>query len=350
MPPFDAASWTQLHTDFVASGQPSLERWTLRYIHQPQQLDYVADQIAQYLNSIGQVVCVQIESVWIDGTPQAEYEACLGPSHACELGDILVVVDRFAQAGGQLSSVDSRALIMQAKIAPSPQAIPNGLSTGKQRLLLENSCSVAGIGLWKGTPWKSAQIGHYNIQNCCQGLTDHATYLLVPNVAIGFPVGFSPFTCAWTVPLPGNATQNIVEYVEALKQLSDVPVYGKLLNDPVVCEWSRMVHELLHGYQGVWMNGYGGQYRLNRSKVFCSGFGSGKAAFAAPSSGADKITPSAEMTMANLGLIEPDSAETSEGGGGNYGGEPPFLEREADGPQGPRMPVLRIGIIIHEQA
>ena len=350
MPPFDDVSWTQLHADFVASGQPSLERWMLRYIHQPKQLDYLADQLSQYLNSLGQVVCVQIESVWIDGTPQAEYEACNGLPHACELGDILVVVDRFALAGGKLSSLDSRALILQAKIAPSPQYIPNGPSTGKQRLLLENSCSVAGIGLWKGTPRKSAAIGHYYIQNWCQGLKGHATYLLVPNVATGFPVGFSPFTCAWSVPLPGNATQNMVEFVEALKKLSDVPVYGKLLIDPMVCEWSRMVYELLQGYAGVWMNGYGGQYRLNRSNVFCPGFGSGKAALAALSSGTGKITPSAEMTMANLGLIEPDRAETSEGGRGSDGGQPPIFEREADGPQGPRMPVLRIGIVIHEQA
>ena len=347
MDPFDAAAWTQLHATFVSGGQPSLERWMLRYIHQPKQLDYVADQIAQYLYSKGQEACVQIESVWIDGTPQAEYEACWGSSHACELGDILVVVDRFAQSGGKLSSLDSRALIVQAKIAPSPVAIPVGVSTGKQRLLLEKSCSVAGIGLWKGTPGISAQIGHYDIHNSCQGLTGHATYLLVPNGAAGFPPGFAPFTCAWPGTPSGNATQGRIEYVETLKALSYAPLYGKLLSHPAGCEWSRMVYDLLQGYQGVWMNGYGGQYRLNRSTVFCSGGGFGRSVVVAQRSGAHPVTPSAEMTIAHLGLIEPGSVETS-GGRRGGDGEPPVFERESDRPEGPGISVLRIAIVVHE--
>ena len=68
------------------------------------------------------------------------------------------------------------------------------------------------------------------------------------------------------------------------------------------------------GHMDVWMNGYGGQYRLNCSTVFCSGGGFGMSVVVAQRSGAHPVTPSAEMTIAHWRLIEPGSVTTSGAG------------------------------------
>lgn len=347
---FDSAAWTQLHKNYVAQSQvKSLERWMLLYIHHRDQLNYIADHIGKQLASQGEQVCVQVESVWIDGTPQAEYSACGGPAHSCELGDVLVVVDRFSQAGGTLASLDSRALIVQAKVAPSPMALPVGTSTAKQRFLLENSCSVGGVTLWKGRPGRSSSIGHYCIETRCQGLEGYSTYLIVPDAAGGFPAPFTPFTCAWPVTPMGNATQWHLDYVETLQRLCDRPFYGRLLNDPLHCAWSRMVYDLLNGFQGVWMDGYGGQYRLNRSQKHC--FGRGSAAPVAQVKRYDlgQVTPSAAMTLAQRGLAADDVGELEDTAVGGIVDPPSSHPERADLPPGPGMPVVRIAIVIHDE-
>ena len=179
MNPFSTVAWRRVHKAFLKSKAApgsttnSLERWALRFMHRPRQLEYLATATVRYLASQGQSACVRFESLWIDGTPQAHYATCSHKTGACELGDLLVVVDRFELAGGRLRPLDSRALIVQAKLANRPTRIPAGPSTTKERDLLEGACRIHGLDLYSGTSG-GRPLGHNLLPKMC-GLDDYAT-------------------------------------------------------------------------------------------------------------------------------------------------------------------------------
>lgn len=349
MNPFSTVAWKRIHKIYSAGTSKSLERWVLRYAHRPNQLNYIAAAIGRYVASQGHSVCVQVDSVWIDGTPQARSGRCAGINTSCELGDLLIVVDRFVKNGSSLSPLDSRALIVQAKIAASPLALPVGQSTTKERRLLEESCRAKGISLWRGAVGSTAKIGAYGLPPVCMGLGKYATYLLVPNQsmwAIPYP---TPFVCAWPLVPIANATNGLLSYVQTLQQLSHTPVYGHLLSNPLTCEWSRMVNDLLQGYKNVWMNGYGGQYRINQSRVHC--FVASSASTPQPMLPATQfaLTPSAALTLSTggfgstvLGASHPVPPLPARRGGGD---SPPNFDT-GDDSQGPAISVVRVGIIV----
>lgn len=349
MDPFSTVAWKRIHKIYSAGTSNSLERWVLRYAHRPNQLNYLAAAIGRYVASQGQSACVQIDSLWIDGTPQARSGRCNGPHTSCELGDLLIVVDRFTKNGGVLSPLDSRALIVQAKISASPLALPVGQSTKKERRLLEESCAAKGISLWRGVVGATAKIGAYALPPACQGLGNYATYLLVPKQstwAIPYP---TPFVCAWP-PLPfANATNGLISYVQTLQKLSHTPVYGHLLSNPATCEWSRMVHDLLQGYKNVWMNGYGGQHRINQSRIHCSVANSASPPLPSSPAAPSALTPSAALTLSAGGFGKtavgpPHSGPVSASGRG--GGDRPRPTGSDEASQGPAISVVRVGIIV----
>jgi hypothetical protein len=145
----------------------------------------------------------------------------------------------------------------------------------------------------------------------------------------------------------GNATKWHLEYVETLQKLSDMPYYGRVLNDPVHCAWSRMVYDLLNGFQNVWMDGYGGQYRLNRSQIHCFGARSDVPVAQVSHYDAKQITPSAVMTLEQRGLAGEEQGDdlANRGRGGIV--DPPSRGDNPELPSGPGIPVLRIAIVIH---
>jgi hypothetical protein len=267
-------AWRRLQQAFVKSrarGKSktrSLERWALRFMHRPSQLNYLAGAIVRYLADRGHQVCVRLESTWIDGTPQAKFISSGGKNVSCELGDLLVVVDRFELTVGVLRPLDSRALIVQAKLADDALRMPGGRSTTKERDLLETALVWLGLELHAGTS-SGRRIGQYFLPGLF-GLRRFATYLLVPRRRAwrnSYPV---PYVCAWPTSRGSRHMIEQREYVATLQALCDTPVFGEALSRPGTCDWTDMVHDLLNTYGHVRMAGYGRQLRVTKSAVHCA--------------------------------------------------------------------------------
>jgi hypothetical protein len=272
--PLSTAGWRRLHKLFVLrrlrgkSKSRSLERWALRYMHRPAQLNYIARAIARQFEAAGQSACVRLDSVWIDGTPQARFKTASRPRTHCELGDLLVVVDRFELRNGVLTPFDSHAVIVQAKLAARHDAMPGGLSTANERDLLEAADLASGISIYAGTS-RRGYIDTFVLPGGT-GLRDFATYLLMPEQAAWSSGHPAPFMSGWPTSRSAQRMDGQLEYVEMLKRMCVAPVYGALLHDTRPCEWTRMVRALLKKYDGVQMKGYGRQMRIYRSTTHCA--------------------------------------------------------------------------------
>jgi hypothetical protein len=272
--PFSKVGWRRVHWLFVrrrlrgTSKSRSLERWALRFMHRPPQLNYIARAIARDLAAARQSACVRLDSVWIDGTPQARFKTASRSSTHCELGDLLVVVDRFELRGGVLTPFDSHAVIVQAKLATRHDTMPGGISTANERDLLERADLPSGIALFAGTG-RRGPIGTFYLPGS-RGLRPFATFLLMPERSAWSSGHAAPFVCGWPEDRSTQRMEDQHEYVEMLKAMCRTPVYGALLHDSRPCEWTRMVRTLLKKYDGVQMKGYGRQMRMYRSATQCT--------------------------------------------------------------------------------
>lgn len=360
MNPFSSVAWRRLHRAFVDSRTRgnsktrSLERWALRFMHRPRQLNYLAGAILRYLADRGHDACIRLESVWIDGTPQARFITPSGRSASCELGDLLVVVDRFELAGGVLRPLDSRALIVQAKLAEDALRIPGGRSTTKERDLLETALVWWGIELSAGTSG-GRLIGRYFLPSVF-GLRRFATYLLIPRRRVwrkAYPI---PYVCAWPMSRASRDMGDHSNYVATLQALCDTPVFGEVLSRRGTCDWTDMVHDLLNNYRVVRMAGYGRQLRVTKSAVHCatsradtsgsrhSAMGTTYLGTNGRPSGFTTREPSLEMMQA-LQRVHGLNTVLGSNDGGN--GDEGTIRYPGDGNGGGAMPILRAEVVIH---
>ena len=277
MNPFSTFNYRRVqraHVTAKAAGianTPSLERWVLQYMHREAQLDYLARKVCLHLLRHGQLACVQFDSIWVDGTPQAYFTRSDGTGLNCELGDLLVVLDRYLlDPKGALSKLDRRALIVQAKVGIRALRMPwDNHSTRKERDLLEKANLSAGITLKTGTSGGDT-IGTYALPGGI-GLRDFATYMLYPKRG-DWPDGHpDAFVCGWPYARTSRHVTMAMDYVEAIQTLSTVPVYGRALAHASTCAWTEMVEDLLARYRPITMSGYGGLPRVRSSRLHCVG-------------------------------------------------------------------------------
>jgi hypothetical protein len=278
--------WERHARHFDAHSIWAFERWFLMYLHDSVSLDAIAYLIHQNLMMHGYPASVAIESIWVDGTPQAEARHASGEVK-CELADLLLLV-REEDSTGQL--LDETALLIQGKVANAPNKLPGGKSTKKERLLLENTDRYQPIKVLSGTADSSSLIGKYTLGLSADGkqygLEDCAIYLLFPKLPSKHEKRLpllrdkwrgDPFQLGWPRSRFSTIIVPPLPFVETVCQMTSGNPYriGRKLiqgNAANACAWTSLVNDLLKTYQGVQMNGYQNQARINTSNLNVSCF------------------------------------------------------------------------------
>lgn len=260
--------WSRWYKIYNSNPWRSLERWVLYHLHHPRYLDDLAGHIA--LNNLknGVPSIVQVESIWIDGTPQAKASISSG-TVKCELADLLYIVEEY-DSNGVL--VNERGLLVQAKVTPKYNKLNANSSTKKERKLFETIDTSKAMDLFSGTNIKSAKIGSY-VLGGSNNLFDCARFLLMPKKLKweNYQSYFHPFHICW----PKSTKTSFMGYnlglVDALQLMVSGGTIGKPIIDPNICEWSRMVRDLQNKYNSVQMSGYNEQHRIHRTPIMhCS--------------------------------------------------------------------------------
>lgn len=229
----------------------SLERAALAQLHCPITLDYFALRVAAAYVAAGIPVHSMVESVWIDGTPQASGTTVSKKTVNCELADLLYLVDERDLSN---NLVKRRGLLLQGKLANQQDVLLGGPSTTKERNLLECLDTRAAMDLYRDTK-RTNSIGCYQFKpgalSGYTGLEDCARYLIMPKSLSQWRKRqvFSPLAVGW----PPLRTQSKLGPLRRLPQVIEnmgvAATEGKSVIDPSVCEWSRMVYDLLANYE-----------------------------------------------------------------------------------------------------
>lgn len=259
------AEWRRVYGRFLRSGYRSLERWVLRYIHSRHTLRRLAWSISHEFNITGvNANVVSVDSIWIDGTPQAKAITTGGASVQCELADLLLILEVQDSRG---KTIKYRGLLIQGKVTTIYNKLPRGASTRKERLLLEDMDRTQSLDLYRGNkPSPQSRIGSYLLGGG-PGLADCACYCLMPkgyswwNTSSPTP---QPLEMGWPDSLQTPYLRAPIGVVQAIKSMA-MGAMGRDIVNQHRCEWSRLVYDLLRGYRAIVMSGYNNQARVNSS-------------------------------------------------------------------------------------
>lgn len=270
---YDWPAWSDLIDRFTSEW--ALERWFLMYLHEQQNIDALAFEIKTRLNATGRSTQVCVQSIWVDGTPQAEFSpeghSLRTKRPQCELADLLLCV-RIESPNGRLQS--ERAMLVQAKVGSKYNKLPGGSSTKRERQLYEDCDRDQVITLYPGVN-RINPIGAYKL-GCgsdkeAYGLRDCATFLLMakrpwPTVA----KSVQPLQIGWPLDKKKTAINPPEAYLEAIMGMVSgvTPSFGREVKtgaSALKCVWTKMVNDLRGNYRSVKMNGYGGQARVTTS-------------------------------------------------------------------------------------
>ncbi|WP_339508244.1 hypothetical protein [Pseudomonas sp. RL_35y_Pfl2_P42] len=264
--------WSAWH-DRVKSftGKWALERWYLMYLHEQHNVDALALEIKTRLAAEGRFAQVRVQSIWVDGTPQAEFSHRGHLSSKklpqCELADLLLCV-RWESPDGLLKR--EQALLIQAKVAIKPNELPSGKSTRKERLLFENCNRHKNITLYPGVN-RENPIGAYQLGSSASrktyGLRDCASFLLMAKGS--WPVATSsmgPLQVGWPVSKKKTELKPPDSYLDAVISMVSgaAPTMGREVKtgaSAANCVWTKMVNDLRGKYETAQMKGYNGQPR-----------------------------------------------------------------------------------------
>ncbi|WP_313107125.1 hypothetical protein [Stutzerimonas nitrititolerans] len=246
----------------------SLERWALRHLHHRDHLNLLAERVVEF-NKLHRRPChVQINSIWIDGTPQATAKART-KDVKCELADLLYIVEELNHKG---DIICRKGILLQGKNTVHPKKIDSGNSTRKERALFEKLDRRHELTLNTGVSKTSTIIGQYLLDSVVkEGLSDCARFLLMPKKRCWFHdfiFNCSPFHVTWTKRETSNDMVVGQGLTEAVLEMYSGTGLGKEIIAPTKCEWSRMVLDLENRYKGVGMKGYDRQKRHYSSDTF----------------------------------------------------------------------------------
>lgn len=250
---FGWKNWKRFHSSQVNGRLPhGREREVLKYLHRKSSLNVLANRIKKQLPSKS----VFVQSIWIDGTPQATFTDSAGKIGNCELADLLLIV-REELPNGNL--VSERGLLVQAKITPKYNKLTSGKSTVLERRLLERINRDEPLELHRDTT-RSGLIGRYILgknESNTEGLKDCARYLLAPKGEDwGCPFCFSPYQIGWPRNKLSSFLKNTRGFVDAVLSVGVTKNLGRQVCQSNIDEWSRLVNDLRGLYNSKLMNGY----------------------------------------------------------------------------------------------
>lgn len=251
--------WIDWSVIFSNRPKKGLERWALRALHSNKSLRDIANHISKHLSTNGHISLLSIDSIWIDGTPQAVGVCANRKSTKSELGDILLAINVIDSRAG---SSKMNALIIQAKVSDNHNKLSATPSTAKEVALFYDLDTTKDLVLYTGTQLTSRKIGTYTL-NFGIGLQNGATFLNMPRKASWMDIGQqkNAFLCGNIMSKKPYMIKGIDSYSKVLSKFSNFQI-GKPVVDPRSCEWSRMILDLLNNYRPVTMSGYGGQKRV----------------------------------------------------------------------------------------
>ena len=252
----------------------ALERWLLMYLHEQQNVDRLALALMERLMVDNPNVQIRVQSMWVDGTPQAAFSPEDHPPQEkrpqCELADLLLCV-RLESPNGQLQR--EQAMLIQAKVTIDHDELPGGDSTKTERLLFEHCDRNQDITLYPGSG-RENPIGNYKLGDYSgtqsYGLHDCARFLLMAKKRWG-KVGqaFAPLQVGWPLfhrekqifpPQPFLDAVMCMVSEGTWKLGREVKTRGSSS-----CAWSQMVNDLQGKYLPVTMDGYNRQPRVRTS-------------------------------------------------------------------------------------
>lgn len=248
--------WSDIYSSYK---KPSLERWALSQLHCYNGLKYISEKI---MESNKKFLAAQVNSIWIDGTPQA-IGSFQGGTVKCELADLLYIVQRYNSDGKLLNR---KGVLIQAKNTNDPKLIYSGKSTRKERDLLQRLDRSKDLKIVSGFSEASEPIGNYRLDSSVgKGLYDCARYLLMPKNRYWkkTDTNSSPFQVTWPKDEKTNKMKDGISLTKAMVDMVGNSSIGRDIVDPKNCEWSRLVVDLENKYRGVIMKGYGNQPRYS---------------------------------------------------------------------------------------
>ncbi len=270
MKQYDWSAWTDRIKSFTSKW--ALERWFLMYLHEQDNIDALALEIKTRLAAEGRFAEVRVQSIWVDGTPQAEFSPKGhlpgGKKPQCELADLLLCV-RWESSVGLLQR--EQAMLIQAKVAIKHNELPGGKSTRKERQLFESCNRHKNITLYPGVK-RVNPIGAYQLGNSSTGKTyglrDCASFLLMAKGS--WPVAsarMGPMQVGWPISKTKTELTPPDSYLDAVISMASgtAPTMGREVKTGASakhCVWTKMVNDLRGKYQKITMNGYKGQARV----------------------------------------------------------------------------------------
>lgn len=275
---YDWPAWIARVKSF--KGEWALERWLLMYLHEQKSTDALALAVMEKLIANGQNAHVRVQSIWVDGTPQAEFSPKDHLPHVerpqCELADLLLCV-RLEAPNGQLQR--EHAVLIQAKVATKYNVLPGGDSTKTERELFENCDRDQNITLYAGVN-KGTPIGVYKLgndsDNQAYGLRDCASFLLMaiaPWAKTTAPI--APLQIGWPLDTSKKKIDPPESFLNAIVNMvsgTTMRLGREVKTDASAmdCVWTKMVNDLRGKYQPVLMKGYNGQARIRTSSATVS--------------------------------------------------------------------------------
>lgn len=273
--PFSWESWRKVYINKKNKKRASLERYGLRNLHSVASMDMIISKVNDLYLENKQEVFINASSVWIDGTPQAKFTTINGSILNCELADLLFIVHEVDE---RKTTKNFRAVLLQGKCSEKHDLLPNGISTGKERELLESIDRDKYLTLYPGTKAYGETIGEYKLGGDVIGLTDCAKFLMMPkNECWNYkaPNSISPYVIGWPENLSSKRLINTENYLSSILRgmiiSKDIGKSIKIFDEKYIdrrCEWSRMINDLLNNYLPVTMKGYNCQRRVYKSSSF----------------------------------------------------------------------------------
>ncbi|WP_432217086.1 hypothetical protein ACREYJ_17325 [Pseudomonas kribbensis] len=270
---YDWPAWDNRIKSFT--GKWALERWFLMYLHEQSNIDALALEIKTRLAAEGRAAQVRVQSIWVDGTPQAEFSpkghSPRNKQPQCELADLLLCV-RWESPNGGLQR--EQAMLIQAKVANKYNKLPGGKSTQKERLLFEDCNRHKAITLYPGVN-RENPIGSYQLGSSAAskdyGLHDCASFLLMAKAP--WPVSatsIGPLQVGWPLDKKKTEIKPPDSFLEAVISMvcGPAPELGREVKTGASaksCVWTKMVNDLRGKYETVRMSGYNGQARVTTS-------------------------------------------------------------------------------------
>ncbi|UST88446.1 hypothetical protein [Pseudomonas siliginis] len=280
MKQYDWPAWNRRMNSF--SGKWALERWFLMYLHEQQNVDALALAVKARLAAEGRHAEVRIQSIWVDGTPQAEFSpkghSPRSKQPQCELADLLLCV-RWESPSGLLQR--EQAMLIQAKVASKYNKLPGGKSTRKERLLFENCNRHKNITLYPGVN-RENPIGAYQLGSSADsksyGLHDCASFLLMAKSAWhSFTGAVGPLQVGWPLDKAKTEIRPPDSYLDAVIAMvsGPAPTLGREVKtgaSAIHCVWTKMVNDLRGRYEEIKMTGYDEQARVTTATSMGSAF------------------------------------------------------------------------------